>query len=455
MSESSILILGAGRSGSAVAEYCAARPERFGPVVLVDSGDSEALRAEAERLSALGVEVSLGVDTVEGAYTLCVASPGIKPASPLMQSARAAATAVISELEFAFRESDHRWVAITGTNGKTTTTALTTHLLVTAGIPAVSVGNIGSAATAALETVPSTTVLVAEVSSFQLALTSRFRPRVAVLLNITPDHTDWHGSMDAYVADKGRVFANMGPGDTAVIDVDDPESAAWADKVRLAGVPVVEVCASCEGSNSASANGGLMSIPGSSGRRPLLRVDEMLIKGPHNVSNALAAAAAASAMGASPQALALGLATFRPIEHRLEPAGVVRDVEWFNDSKATNPDAVSKALASFGDQPLIVLLGGRNKGSDFTPLAMEASARARAVILFGECREQMASAFAVTGLEPQVVGTMAEAVALADRIALPGDAVVLSPACASFDEFDNYEARGEEFKRLVRELGAS
>lgn len=451
MSGIRVLVLGAGRSGSAVAEYCAARPERFSAVTVIDSDSSDELVAEASRLRELGIEAVFGSDSIAGRYDLCVASPGIRPTAPLMISAVAACDEVISELEFAFRESQHRWVAVTGTNGKTTTTALIAHLLQTAGLSAMPVGNIGAAATGALSADPAT-VLVAEVSSFQLALTSKFHPQIAVLLNITPDHIDWHGSMDAYVTDKAKVFANMCAGDTAVIDIDDAESKVWVDKVRAQGVAVVEVCRTCERTTAASANGGLLSVPGNGGRRPLLRVDEMMIKGPHNVSNALAAAAAANALGVGARALTLGLATFRPIEHRLEPVGEVAGVGWFNDSKATNPDAVMKALEAFDDQPLVLLLGGRNKGNDFRPLAEQASARARAVIAFGEAREEIASAFAGTGMSPAVVTTLAEAVSEAFRISQAGDAVVLSPACASFDEFENYEARGRFFKESVGRL---
>jgi UDP-N-acetylmuramoylalanine--D-glutamate ligase len=180
-----------------------------------------------------------------------------------------------------------------------------------------------------------------------------------------------------------------------------------------------------------------------------VHAEELKIKGPHNVSNALAAATAAHELGVSPADLARGLVSFEPIEHRLEPVGTVAGAEWFNDSKATNPDAVSKALGAFGDRPLVLLLGGRNKGNDFAPLALEAAERVRAAVLFGEARAELAQAFASTATPTTVVVSLTEAVRAAAQVAEPGDAVVLSPACASFDEFANYEERGRVFKTLV------
>jgi len=273
-----------------------------------------------------------------------------------------------------------------------------------------------------------------------------------VLLNITPDHTDWHGSLEAYTADKARVFANMTADDLAVIDVDDPGSAPFADVIERRGVPVSRVSVLAAHAGGASSVGGTLVVETSSGPIRLVHSDELLIRGAHNVSNALAAAAAAHALGVTAADLREGLKTFEPIAHRLEPAGTLDDVDWFNDSKATNPDAVFKALHAFGGRPLIVLLGGRNKGNDFRPLAEEVSRTARTAILFGEARPELARAFA--GLKVEVVEAvgLCDAVEAASSLAEPGDAVVLSPACASFDEFTSYEHRGDEFKRYVAAL---
>jgi UDP-N-acetylmuramoylalanine--D-glutamate ligase len=447
-----VLILGLGRSGMAAARYCAALlGDDVTSVTAMDSSDSDALRERADELAALGVTVALGVDQVAGHFDLAVVSPGIAPHTALMRSCLEACDDVVSEIEFAWTRSSAVWVAVTGTNGKTTTTALVAHLLNSGGIPARTIGNIG---TPAIEVVAEngTEVLVAEVSSFQLAFTKRFKPRVAVLLNITPDHTDWHGSFEAYAADKCKVFANLGADDVAVIDLDDPKASAVAVEMRGRGLEVVGVSLTAVTAGGATAAGGVLALETRSGRVQLVGVDELAIKGPHNASNALAAAAAAHALGVTPIALRDGLRTFRPIEHRIEPAGVIRGVEWFNDSKATNPDAVTKAIGAFEGQPLILLLGGRNKGNDFTSLATLAAESCKACVVFGEAADEIVSAFRSIGVKPIVATGLSDAVAAADAVAESGDAVVLSPACASFDEFTSYEHRGDVFKRLVAAL---
>jgi UDP-N-acetylmuramoylalanine--D-glutamate ligase len=448
------LVLGLGRSGRAVARYLAELMSSGAvrTVTVADAGDSAALRVSAAELEALGVRVLLGVRDLEGRFGLCVASPGIAPHSPLMRTARFACDRVVSEIEFAFQRSGLPWVAVTGTNGKTTTTALITHLLNVGDIHAASVGNIGFAATDALG-LADVEVLVAEVSSFQLALTETFHPKVAVLLNITPDHIDWHGSLDAYTADKTRVFANLTGDDLAVVDIDDPGSAPFAESVAAQGVPVARVSRSQPCAGGATSVGGVLTLETLGGPVKLVRADDLQIRGAHNVSNALAAAAAAHSLGVDVVDLREGLRTFKPIEHRLEPAGTFGGVEWYNDSKATNPDAVFQALRAFEGRELIVLLGGRNKANDFRPLAQEVVRRARAAVLFGESRTELASAFRALDVHTVEAVTLRDAVEVAASLADSGNIVVLSPACASFDEFNSYEHRGDEFKRYVAELG--
>ncbi|MRR11316.1 UDP-N-acetylmuramoyl-L-alanine--D-glutamate ligase, partial [bacterium] len=292
-------------------------------------------------------------------------------------------------------------------------------------------------------------IIVAEVSSFQLMLTREFHPRVAALLNITPDRLAYHGSMEAYAAEKAKVFANQVPGDTAVIDIDDAGSAPYADHVAAAGVTVRRVSRVSAPAEGAYLRGDMLVLHESGSEHELVRVDELGIKGDHNVSNALAAAACARSLGADVESLRTGLATFRPIEHRLEPCGVVQGAEFFNDSKATNPDAVMKALTAFGDRPIVLLLGGRNKGVPMRPLAEAVAARARNVIVFGEAAQELAEAFAGLPIGIVHVRAMADAVAAACREAQPGDVVVLSPGCTSFDEFSGYDERGRRFKDLV------
>jgi UDP-N-acetylmuramoylalanine--D-glutamate ligase len=454
-----ILVLGLGRSGEAVARYLAKQRDAGAIVAfaVLDEGEGAAVAERAAVVSAeLGVPVTAGAGTVDGEWDLVVASPGIPPRSPLIRSARSLGVPIISEIEFAYRRARAPFVAVTGTNGKTTTTALVAHLLRGAGMHAEAVGNIGVPAVAAVDSTGPDGVLVAEVSSFQLALVVHFRPRVAVLLNITPDHVDWHGSLAAYEADKARVFANMGAGDVAVIDVDDAGSAVWAERVEGQGVRVVRVSRTRPHGGGAWVQDGILCVDTPDGVTRLCAVGALEIRGDHNVSNALAAASAALAMGASAEDVAAGLRTFDPIEHRLEPAGTVAGVEYVNDSKATNPDAVMKALTAFDGRRLIVLLGGRNKGNDFSRLAQAVADRRADVVLFGECRQQLQAAFAGSTMPPSSVSVatgLEDALAAARAGALAGDVVLLSPACASFDEFRDYEERGTVFKRLVSERG--
>lgn len=450
-----ILVLGLGRSGEAAVRYAATllAEGRATSVTAYDGADTSEKRMLALELRDLSVAVHLGCEDVVGAFDVCVVSPGIPPHAPLMRAAMSCSVRVISEVEFAYLQSDHRWVAVTGTNGKTTTTALVVHLLRVGGIDARPVGNIGTPAIAVVAEAGPDEVLVVEVSSFQLALTHEFHPTVAVLLNVTPDHIDWHGSLEQYTADKLRIFANLAPGDLAVIDVDDPGAAATVHSVAARGVAVTRVSLHEHHAMGATVADGVLTLETRGGAVRLCRADELLIRGAHNVSNALAAAAAAHAIGVSANHLRAGLASFRAIEHRLEPVGIVNGVEWFNDSKATNPDAVLKAIDAFSGTPLIVLLGGRNKGNDFRLLARSIGTHAKAAVLFGESRAQLAEAFADVPIHAVEAVSLSDAVEAARALADVGDAVVLSPACASFDEFTSYEHRGTIFKSLVTALG--
>ena len=447
------LVLGLGKSGIAVARYLAERIATgdIASVTLAESGDNEAMRAAAAELERLGVRVLLGAESVDGHYELCVTSPGIPPYAPLRVSAAENSDRMISEIEFAYECTGKPWVAITGTNGKTTTTSLVAHLLRAGSIAAEAVGNIGFVATEAMQR-EDLEIMVAEVSSFQMSLIEQFHPQVAVLLNITPDHINYHGSLEAYAADKTRIFENMDDGDLAVIDVDDPGSAPYADALESRGVPVARVSRTLGHPNGATVVDGYLTLETEGGPVRLVRPDELLIRGQHNVSNALAAALAAHALGVDPVDLREGLKTFAPIEHRLEPAGTLRGVDWYNDSKATNPDAVFQALRAFEGRDLIVLLGGRNKANDFRPLAEAVAKSSKAAVLFGESRHEFAEAFVGVDVPTVEAVTLRDAVVAAASLAAPGDVVVLSPACASFDEFTCFEHRGDEFKRYVAEL---
>lgn len=445
-----IAVLGIGRSGTATVQWALSRPGTTpADVVVFVEHDTEALREAVEPLRQAGVSVTLGAEAVsDEGFALVVASPGIAPSRPIMRSAYRLGVPVISELELAFRVADAPFVAITGTNGKTTVTSLVTHLLTSAGLQAASAGNIGSPALDAARQMPASGTIVAECSSFQLALTRTFHPRVAVLLNITPDHIDWHGSLEAYAADKARIFANLAPEDVAVMDIDDPGSAGAVDAVRSSGARIVTVGRS--GAANARLERGMLVIDHDGGATSLVHTDELHIRGAHNVSNALAASAAALAAGADPESVRAGLRSFMPIEHRLEPVGVIDGVAFVNDSKATNPDAVLKAFTAFEGRPLIVLLGGRNKGNSFEELAGACAESCKLAVLFGEARPELEEAFISAGAPFDVADDLLAALDLARSRAVSGDTVLLSPACASFDAFTGYEQRGQVFADAVR-----
>ncbi|MDY0340730.1 MAG: UDP-N-acetylmuramoyl-L-alanine--D-glutamate ligase [Coriobacteriia bacterium] len=443
-----LVVLGLGTSGVAAAEWGLSRSAEGVNVTVIDSGSGEAVAARAQELRVRGAEVFLGCDRVEYG-DLIVASPGIRPSSALMASARELDVPLISEIELAYRLSEATWVAITGTNGKTTVTALVTHVLCEAGFVAEAAGNIGPAAVRVACELGGAGIVVAEVSSFQMVLADTFHPRVAALLNITPDHIDYHGSLEAYAAEKAKVFAHQVPGDTAVIDIDDPGSAVYADRVAARGITVCRVSRMRATEGGAYLRGEMLVLEEHGEEHDLVEVDSLGIRGDHNVSNALAAAACARAAGAGIEAIRAGLVSFRPIEHRLESTGIVGGVEYFNDSKATNPDAVLKALTAFGSRPLVVLLGGRNKGVDMHPLAHAVAERARGVVLFGEAAAEFSEAFDGLGVRAERTEGLSDAVTRAREIAKPGSVVVLSPGCTSFDEFSGYEERGRRFKELV------
>ena len=451
-----IAVLGTGRTGEAVARWALSLSAgREGAEVAVFSeDDDEGSREVARELIALGARVTLGARDVDGLRTdLVVASPGIAPHRPLLRSARELGAPVISELELAWRVSRARFIAVTGTNGKTTVTSLVAHLLTTSGLDARAVGNIGQPSILEAATAPPAALLVAECSSFQLALTDTFHPFVSVLLNITPDHLDWHGSLEAYERDKARVFAHQAEGDTAVVDVDDAWSAAWAQRLGSSGVHVVRVTLSKPPRGGAGLVDEMLTVDTEAGPAALVESSELLIRGGHNVANALAAAAAALRAGATLEAVREGLRTFEPIEHRLQTVATLGGVTYVNDSKATNPDAVLKALDAFDGGRVIVLLGGRNKHNDFSALARRCERACRLAVLFGEARSELEQAFRDSDAEFVSATTMAGALRLARDAAVPGDVVLLSPACASFDEFAGFEDRGTTFAKLVRGAG--
>lgn len=460
-----VLVLGLGTSGRTTCAYCA--PLLGGRIssltVAAGAANPEAEKV-AEELRARGVKVVFDVYDFDRAYDLCIASPGISENSEFYRNAVAHATEVISEVEFAWRESaaDSVWVAITGTNGKTTTTALAASVLSACGFAAAAVGNIGDACIDAVAG-GAVSCYVAEVSSYQLASTRLFKPDVAVLLNITPDHLKWHGSLEAYAAAKRKVYANCDESSCVIMDATNDVVRGFVRAAREEGrfpyIPLGtkdglsgNMRAACGSDNAAYlAADGVLTVEYRGQVHNLCRADELEIKGEHNASNALAAASVAVALGCDDAQVSRALVAFHPLEHRIEPCGTVAGVRCYNDSKATNVDATLKALAAFSPERPIVMLGGDDKGTDLAPLVAQAVRHCKAVVLFGASRERFSAAFASVADELVVLEArkLADALDVALDHAAPGDIVVLSPACASFDEFSCFEERGDVFKGLV------
>ena len=446
---SNVLVLGLGKAGLAAARHALAA----GDSLTVYAGPSSEASLQAARpLQDAGARVVFDTEEVQGSYELCIASPGISQNSAFYKSAQAASAELVGECEYAYRLSPHDWLAVTGTNGKTTTTALLAHLLNAAGKLAYPCGNIGDTCTESVEHRREGEALVAEMSSYGLASTSRFAPQVAALLNITPDHLSWHGSLEAYAAAKLKIFDNMGPGCTAVVCAEVPGSGKLVASLRQRGITAVCVGVQAEADCAFERADGMLCVSLGGQLSELCRASELQIKGPHNVMNALAAASCALAYGCSAQGVAQGLRSFAALEHRIEPCGSVGGVSYYNDSKATNVDAVLVALKAFPGQPVVLLLGGRDKGTDLAPLVEACKGPVRMAVVYGEAAERFYAAFEGSGIELAREPGMREAFARASQEAQPGEVVLLSPACASFDEFRSFNHRGEVFKGLVAAL---
>lgn len=460
-----VLILGLGKSGRAAAEYCLdLLGERVSSLTIAGGEINDDAFEFATACEQRGAKVFFDLYTFDGHYDVCIASPGISQFSRFYENALAVSDEVISEVEFAWRESrsDTFWIAVTGTNGKTTTTTLITHILTCAGLRVAAVGNIGNTCIEAVARDEADTYVV-ETSSFQLASMSLFAPQVAVLLNITPDHLYWHMTFEAYAAAKKNVYMRL-PDTNGVLVIDGvcEETRACIREFKddpYRGFEYIPLgCAeginrsmkdACGSRNAAFVNNGMLRIDWDSESFNLVDADELSIKGEHNLGNALAAASAALAAGVSVEAVREGLTSFKPLEHRLEPCGTLQGVSFVNDSKATNVDATCKALSAFAPGKAIFLLGGHDKGTDLSELVSEAEGVCKAVVCFGAAGERFMEAFADSSLPHVQADHMEDALDAAIGLAVEGDSVVLSPACASFDEFDSFEHRGRVFKHLV------
>jgi UDP-N-acetylmuramoylalanine--D-glutamate ligase len=378
-----------------------------------------------------------------------VVSPGVPPDRPLVADARRRGLPVVAEVELAFPLLAGPVVAITGSNGKSTTTAMTGAMLRAAGFAVEVCGNIGEAVSARVDGPPGR-VFVVELSSFQLEAVDTFRPRAAALLNLAPDHLDRHGGMGAYAAAKRRLFARQGEGDVAVLNADDPEAAATALAATAARRRSFSRLGAVEDGCFVAGDRVVEAAPGAPPADLFDRAD-VPVAGAHNLENAMAAALLARALGAAAAAIRGGLAGFRGLPHRMERVADHRGVLWYDDSKGTNAAATAKSLADLPDGRVHLILGGRAKGEDPRVLAPLVALKARRVYLIGEAADDFARALG--GAAPcERAGTLERAVAAAAAAARPGDVVLLSPACASFDQFRNYAHRGERFRELVGEV---
>ena len=431
-------------------------------------------RKAAEELEGLQAVLDagmryLGEDSLAGSWPepdLVIKSPGIAGEAGPVSRARDSGVPVWSELELAYALLSNPFDAVTGTNGKTTTTALLGHLFAVAGRPARVLGNIGLAVTSVVGEVDPAEELVVEVSSFQLEDIVAFRPAVGVFINLTPDHLDRHGSMDRYLECKANLFAHQGPGDVAVLNLGDPVVAELGERLqaRAEGPRVTYFSAAgpCPGSGRGGqapqswVEAGWLYLEGEA----LCRAEEIPLPGVHNLENCLAAAAAALARGVPRDAIREGLRGFKGVAHRLQKAGMVAGVTYVNDSKATNVEATLTALNAY-PQNTHLILGGRDKHSDYRPVARACARACKAVYLIGEATPLIEAAFAevrdqegVQGLPPvKATGDLQTAVSVAAEAAAPGDVVLLAPACASFDQYKDFEERGDHFVQLVERLG--
>ncbi|MDN5361148.1 MAG: UDP-N-acetylmuramoylalanine--D-glutamate ligase [Moorella sp. (in: firmicutes)] len=445
----SILVVGLGRSGRAAAVELARQGAR------VTACDRQLL--EGEELAALsraGVKLILGGYPEIGEWRpeLVITSPGVPSGEPPLVEARKLGIPIWSELELAYRllPAGVKVIAITGTNGKTTTTSLCGRILQEAGLPAVVGGNIGIPLVKELQDIKPGSYVVCEVSSFQLEAITSFHPRVAAILNITPDHLDRHGSLANYIAAKERVMAYQEAGDFVVLNYDDPVTRAMASRARG---QVLFFSRQGRPPRGAWLEEGAIYYdlgPGNPAR--LCPREELSLKGNHNLENSMAASLVALALGVEPMRLRQTLKTFPAVPHRLEPVAEINGVHYINDSKGTNPEATMKALEAYPN-PLVLIAGGRNKGSDFTLLAQQMVGRVKYLVLVGEAAPELEEAARKAGLTSIYrARDFAAAVREASRAAVPGDIVLLSPACASWDMFKNYEERGDIFKSLVRQM---
>lgn len=442
-----VLVVGMARSGIAAAQFLA----RLNARVTINDAKPEAELKEAPALREQGIDI-VGGSHPRALFEnsdLIVVSPGVPLALEVFAQARAAGVPVIAEVELAARFLRGRLVGITGTNGKTTTTALTGELLAKAGLPTQVGGNIGTPLISLVDSSRNDGFTVVELSSFQLEAVERMRLFAAVIINITPDHLDRYDSVNDYAAAKARIFRNQTPDDFAILNDDDLRVSRMD---ALTPARIVRFSRERELDEGIFLRGNQIVHRAGIKEQVLITREEIRIPGAHNIENMMAAFGLALSCGAAPEALRKAAGEFAGVEHRLEFVATINGANFYNDSKATNVDAAIKCIEAF-DRNVIVILGGKDKGSDYAPLAPLVRERCRHVILLGAAADKIGAALADT--KPlHRAASMQEAVEIGANLAQAGDTVLLAPACASFDMFDNYEHRGRVFKEAVRKAGA-
>jgi len=442
-----VLVVGLGKSGIASALFLADRGAR---VAVSDTKSAEELHHEIPLLLDHGIVVEAGYhgERTFKEQELIVISPGVPADVPQLLQARQAGIPVIGEVELAARYLKGQIVAITGSNGKTTTTTLAGEIIAASGRETLVGGNIGTPAISFVDSATAETWIVLEVSSFQLETIETFHPKIAVVLNVTPDHLDRHHTFENYAAAKLRVFENQTGSDFAVLNADDSTCVAMADKTQATVYWFSRLHAVEHG---AFVRGDSILWRDADSEVTIMPVAEISLKGAHNVENVLAGVCAGMLVGVDPSDIRRAVASFTAVEHRLEYVATIRGVHFYNDSKATNVDATIKAVESFPGG-LHLILGGKDKGSDYSVLNPLLEKRVKRVYTIGSAASKIESQ--VRGTEVISAGTIDNAVRRATELAVPGDVVLLAPACASFDQFVSYEHRGRVFKDLVRQMEA-
>lgn len=451
---STVLVVGAAKSGLAAAGFLLSHGAR---VILTDKKSPEALATAIAPLHKLSgaadrLHLELGEHRPEsfGRCDLVVVSPGVPVSLPVFAESRKAGIPIIGEVELAYRHLKGKILGITGSNGKTTTTALVSELLCGAGLKGHIAGNIGAPLIGYADRSCEDDIYATELSSFQLETIQEFRPCAGAILNLTPDHLDRYSGFEDYVSAKRRIFLNQRITDFAVLNADDPRTAAMAAEVSATPVLFSRLR---EVERGTFIRDGCVCYRREEFEKVLFPVSEIRLRGNHNLENVLAACALAILAGADSLSFGATIRDFRGVEHRIEWVAEIAGVPYFNDSKATNVDATIKSLEAFPGN-ICLIAGGRDKAGDFSALRTLVRERVKYLVLIGEAAGKIRSALSDL-TETRDAASMADAVKMCRRAARPGDVVLLAPACASFDMFDNYEHRGRVFKQAVHALEES